>query len=137
MLRSIHGQTCRVLVAVDFSAETVAAMRTVEDMVSCRPTAVEAFYLWPADATCTASPADQAAAALEALFRDREAIENFDLFSTLAQRGAFTVGGWLVRGARGHALPELAALAGYDRVIVGIAPPAAPTHRFVMHRAMH
>ena len=130
-----HQDVARVLVAVDLSGETSRALRCAEGLRATRPAVIEVYYLWSDGAAPQGDAADDAYAAIASYARTAGAWDCMDHLNGLARRGVLAVSGWLTRACRGgSSLAGLAARQGYDIVVVGLAQPPQPSHRFDLHR---
>jgi nucleotide-binding universal stress UspA family protein len=121
-----------LLVAVDLSTCSRAALDHAAEMRRQWAATVDVVYLWDVEDEEEASAEDPRLHELEVFCRGAPPWELLDELAAREHRGELRVRGYLTKSPAGRPLVELAARAGYDLVIVGTRAPLDDA-RLVLH----
>jgi hypothetical protein len=133
-MRTVMRALARVILPIDMSRETLAAL---DDAVVLRrrwEATIDAFYLWSGAPDVPAHTPERALRELEAFADGGGAWEALDRLGALEQTGILTIRGYLTPSHEGRTIAALAGDHGYDLVLLGTRDMSLASDRFELHR---
>ena len=134
-LRADMRALARVILPIDMSRQTLAAL---DDAVVLRrrwQATIDAFYLWSGAPDVPAHTPERVLRELEAFSDGGGAWEALDRLGALEQAGILTIRGYLTPCREGHTIAMLAGEHGYDLVLLGTRHTLLAHETFELHRA--